>query len=229
MFNLKYIFALVVMLFFGLGVQSQVTEPPVLNQNDSIDNAIYCIWDEATFKDVISYDVFNLAMKGYYSYDNFKSGTISIVDYSKPSTEKRFYVIDIEKKKLLFHTLIAHGKNTGGNMAANFANVPESLKSSLGFFKTAETYHGKHGFSLRLDGLENGINSNARNRAIVIHGAHYVSNDFIKTQGRLGRSWGCPALPITATTDIIKTISDGTCLFIYGNNGDYIKKSNFLN
>lgn len=227
--NLKYIFALTIMLLFGLKPQSQIIVPKVAQPNESIDNLVHSIYDNASFKNVISYEVFNLAMKGYYKYDKFKSGIISIVDYSKPSTEKRFYVIDIEKKTLLFNTLIAHGKNTGDNIAASFANVPESLKSSLGFFKTAETYNGKHGFSLRLDGLENGINDKARDRAIVIHGANYVCDDFIKTQGRLGRSFGCPALPVTASTDIIKTISNGTCLFIYGNDGNYLKSSNFLN
>lgn len=187
------------------------------------------IWDESSFKAELSLEVFSLAISGYNKYGVFNEGIISIVDYSKPSSEKRFYVIDLAKKTLLFHTLIAHGKNTGENSATYFSNVSASLKSSLGFFKTAETYAGKHGYSLRVDGLEKGINDNARGRAIVIHGAEYVSQDFVKNQGRLGRSWGCPALPVLETKDIIDAIPNGTCLFIYGNNESYLKESTFIN
>jgi hypothetical protein len=124
---------------------------------------------------------------------------------------------------------VAHGKNSGENIADSFSNDSKSLKSCLGFFLTAETYTGKHGYSLKLDGLEPGINDNARQRAIVIHGADYVSASFAQQHGRLGRSWGCPALPTDRSKEIIDKISQGSCLFIYGNDPKYLKNSKILN
>jgi hypothetical protein len=124
--------------------------------------------------------------------------------------------------------LVAHGKNSGENFAESFSNVPESLMSSPGFFITAETYTGKHGYSLRVDGLEKGINDNARVREIVIHGADYVSDDYIKKYGRLGRSWGCPALPAALSNKIIDKIKEGTCLFVYSTDKNYNKNTEFL-
>ncbi len=225
---LKLIVLIMVIFTFGFETKAQLQVNSKNERKDSVEVSIKKIWEESSFEEVLSYPIFLKAMKGYYKYDTFKTGKIAIIDYSKPSTEKRFYVIDIENKSLLFNTLIAHGKNTGNNTTVLFSNEPKSLKSSLGFFKTAETYQGKHGFSLKLDGLEKGINDNARKRAIVIHGASYVNADFIKKHGRLGRSWGCPALPESKTENIINTISNGTCLFIYGNNKEYFKSSKFL-
>jgi len=168
-----------------------------------------------------------MAMQGYNHMEHLKKkNLLTIIDFSKPSTEKRFLVIDLEHKQLVYHCLVAHGKNSGENRAISFSNQARSLKSSLGFFMTAETYSGKHGYSLRLDGLEKNINDNARSRDIVIHGADYVSQPFIKKQGRLGRSWGCPALPIELSKEIIDMISGGSCLFIYGNG--YQENSGFL-
>lgn len=225
----KLLIVIGILFSFGWVVKNpNIEKDSVIKNNpvecDSAATIAQQIWDESSFKAQISLEIFSLAMTGYYKYDIFNEGKISIVDYSKPSSEKRFYVIDIAKKKLLFHTLIAHGKNTGENIALHFSNESESLKSSLGFFKTAETYAGKHGYSLRIDGLEKGLNDNARNRAIVIHGAKYVSEEFIKNQGRLGRSWGCPALPTSDTKDIIDAIPNGTCLFIYGYNKSDLKE-----
>jgi hypothetical protein len=154
-------------------------------------------------------------MTGYRQLDVIrKKNILTIIDYSKPSSEKRFYVIDLENKKLINNCLVAHGKNSGEEMATVFSNQPESLKSSLGFFLTAETYVGDNGYSLRLDGLEKGINDSARLRDIVIHGAGYVSQKFIDENGRLGRSWGCPALPLDVSKEIIDCISEGSCLFV---------------
>jgi hypothetical protein len=186
------------------------------------------IWNTSSFKKEISFDIFLMAMQGYSQNTSFKTGILTIIDYSKPSTQKRFYVIDLNAKKLLFHTLVSHGQKTGYNKASNFSNESESHKSSLGFFKTAETYSGKHGYSLRLDGLEKGINNNARSRAIVIHEADYVSQKFIQKHGRLGRSWGCPALPVGVSKKIIDTISRGTCLFVFGKSKDYKTKSKYF-
>ncbi len=158
-----------------------------------------------------------LIQKGYPT----KSNILTIIDFSKSSTAERFFVLDIEKVEILFSTLTSHGQNTGENMALHFSNRLESHQSSPGFYKTAETYYGSKGFSLRLDGLEPGINCNARKRAIVIHAANYVSDKFIKSHGRLGRSFGCPALPVELNRPIIETIKEGSLLFIYTPSKEY--------
>lgn len=154
---------------------------------------------------------------------------ITIIDFSKPSTKERLFVIDLENKHVIYKSLVAHGKNSGGNMASSFSNTPRSLKSCLGFFLTAETYNGKYGYSLKLDGLEPGINDNARKRGIVVHGADFVSFSVAKDCGLLGRSYGCPALPLNKTKEIIDKISKGSCLFIYGIDPNYLKNSKILN
>jgi hypothetical protein len=187
------------------------------------------VWVESKLERVISFEIFNYALLGYQHIDNLsKKSIITIIDFSKPSTEKRFFVIDLENKRLLYKCFVAHGKNSGDKYSNSFSNKPESLKSSLGFYLTGETYSGEHGYSLRLEGLEKGINDNARVRDIVIHGAEYVSEDFIKKYGRLGRSWGCPALPVEISKEIIDTISGGSCLFIYGDDEYYKKNSGYL-
>jgi hypothetical protein len=135
----------------------------------------------------------------------------------------------MNKKELLYVCLVAHGKNSGEKIPDHFSNKPESLESSLGFYMTAETYSGKHGYSLRLDGLEKNINDNARMREIVIHGADYVSQQFIDSHGRLGRSWGCPAIPVEISREVIDSISNGSCIFIYGKDESYFLKSAFVN
>jgi len=167
----------------------------------------------------LSYPAFQAAIeahKVFLSKHKVKNDTIlTIVDFSKPSTEKRFFVIDVKNKKILHKELVAHGKNTGMLFAQNFSNVAHSLQSSLGMYLTAETYQGKHGYSLRLDGVVKGMNDKARERAIVIHGANYVSDSFAKTHGRLGRSFGCPALSYQVSTPIINTIKNQSCLFLY--------------
>ena len=153
---------------------------------------------------------------------------LSVVDFSKSGKEKRFFVIDLKKREILYRSLVAHGKNSGSNYAHRFSNVPESNTSSLGFYITNETYWGKHGLSLRLDGKEKSINDNARKRDIVIHGADYVSEDFIRARGHLGRSFGCPALPIENTKAIIETIKNKSCLFIYYPDRNYLNSSPIL-
>ncbi|MDD3877083.1 MAG: murein L,D-transpeptidase catalytic domain family protein [Bacteroidales bacterium] len=140
---------------------------------------------------------------------------LTIIDFSLPSTSKRLWTINFETREVLFNTYVAHGKNTGDNIAENFSNTPQSHQSSLGFYLTANSYIGKHGKSLRLIGLERGLNDNAIARAIVIHGADYVSESFINAHGRLGRSHGCPAIPLELTNDFIETVKDGTLLFVY--------------
>jgi hypothetical protein len=187
------------------------------------------LWTDCKLEGVIPLTLFNMAMAGYKQIENLNNKQIIvIIDYTKPSTQKRFYVINLIQKKLLYQTYVAHGKNSGDDYATRFSNLPGSLASCLGFFKTAETYMGENGYSLMLDGLEPGINSNARERSIVIHGADYVSDKYITKQGRLGRSWGCPALPIDLSKEIIDYIANGCCLFIYGNDDVYFKNSGFI-
>ena len=154
---------------------------------------------------------------------------LTIVDFSLPSTEKRMWILDMTTKKVLFNTYVSHGKNTGGDMATDFSNTPNSFQSSLGFYVTAETYYGKNGLSLFIDGMEGEFNSNARSRYVVIHGADYATEGFINRSGRLGRSYGCPAVPMKISKKVINTIKGQSGLFIYHTNQDYISKSTYLN
>jgi len=176
----------------------------------------------------LQYDIFRKAIVGHKYIESNNSNIITIIDFSQPSTAKRFYVIDIKKRKLLFNTFVAHGENTGKNQAINFSNINNSRQSSLGFFKTGETYSGDHGYSIRIDGIEKGINNKARKRDIVIHGADYVSKNFIDENGRLGRSWGCPALPMNIKDKIIDTIKGESCIFVYADDEEYLERSFFI-
>lgn len=164
------------------------------------------------------FETFNEALKGFYKLK--QKGTVSkniltLIDFTMSSNSKRLWVIDLDSKTILFNSLVAHGRNTGGEFASSFSNAAQSFKSSLGFYVTGEIYKGKHGMSLKLDGVEKGINNNARNRAVVMHGAEYVSNSFIRDNKRLGRSLGCPAIPVDLTKEIINAIKNKSCLFIY--------------
>lgn len=178
-------------------------------------------------------EVLDMALKGFDKLaSEGKIGNtdkITIVDFSQPSNQKRLYVIDLNKRKLLFQSLVAHGRGTGELWAKSFSNLPSSYKSSPGFYVTEETYRGHNGYSLRLDGLEPGINDNARDRSIVMHGAPYASESTIRSLGFLGRSEGCPALPLSMYKPIINTIKDGTCLFIYTPDESYLSHSELLN
>ena len=164
------------------------------------------------------FESFQKAMLGFYEMKKkgiFKKNILTLIDFSLSSNVKRLWVIDLSTNTIIFNSLVAHGRNTGDEFAKSFSNAPESFKSSLGLYLTGEIYNGKHGKSLKLDGLEKGINDNARNRGIVMHAADYVSSFFIKAHNRLGRSQGCPALPIEFTEKIITTIKDKSCLYIY--------------
>ena len=157
-----------------------------------------------------------------------KDGLLVFIDYRKPSSEKRFFVVDLKKKRILFKSLVAHGRNSGERLACSFSNRPGSYKSCLGFFVTEEPYFNSHGYSLNIKGVEPGINDQAEKRRIVIHGADYVSEQFIKKYGRLGRSLGCPALPMKLARPVIDTIKNGSCLFIFGNDRAYFSKSRLV-
>jgi hypothetical protein len=154
-----------------------------------------------------------------------RTDVITIIDFSLPSDKERLWVLDLIQGRILFHCLVSHGLNSGVLLAEKFSNIPGSNASSPGFYTTGETYFGKHGLSLFLDGLEAGINDKARVRAIVMHGADYVSAEFIRKNGRLGRSFGCPAVPEELSKEIIHTIKGGSCLFIYVPEASYLSKS----
>lgn len=153
---------------------------------------------------------------------------LSIFDLSQSSNSKRLYIIDLKNKKVLFNTYVAHGRNSGEEFARSFSNTPNSYQSSLGFYITDVTYHGKHGLSLKLKGLEKEINHSAEDRNIVIHGADYVSESFIQNYGRLGRSLGCPAVPQELCEPIVNSIKEGTCFFMYYPDNSYFEKSDLL-
>ncbi len=174
---------------------------------------------------------FGEALKGFYSLKEkgaVKSNILTLVDFSLSSNVKRLWIIDLSTNMVLLQTLVAHGRNTGEEFANNFSNTPESFKSSLGFYVTGEVYNGKHGVSLKLDGLEKGLNDNARQRAVVLHGADYVSESFIKNHKRLGRSQGCPAVPVKLVSEIITMIKGQSCLYIYHPSIDSSKQNHLV-
>ena len=154
---------------------------------------------------------------------------LTLIDYSRPSTTRRLWVIDIETGRVLFEELVAHGRASGGNLTSHFSNEPGSLASSLGLFLTGETYVGSNGYSLRLEGLEEGVNHRAFERAIVMHGAPYVDDVLARKQGRIGRSWGCPALREAIARDVIDTVRGGGVIFSYYPDEKWLTTSRFLN
>lgn len=181
----------------------------------------------------LSFEAFS---KAYYGYLNLieegklkPGGLLTIADFSLSSKVKRLWVIDPVRNKVLFNTLVAHGQGTGEEFATQFSNEPESHQSSLGFYLTGETYQGENGLSLKLHGLDGPFNSKAYDRAIVIHAAEYVCDDFVLANNRLGRSYGCPALPVDIAPKIIEKIRDGHCLFIYHPTPQYLSKSYWIN
>ena len=182
----------------------------------------------------LAYEVFDKACRGYL---NLKSAgklsndkdIITVCDFNLPSTANRMWIIDLSLKKVLYNTYVAHGQGSGEDYAMSFSNKENSHQSSLGFFVTGDTYEGEHGTSLHLLGMDKGYNDAAFDRGIVVHGADYVSDDFIRGNERLGRSWGCPAVSPQLSLPIINTIKDGTCLFIYYPERRYMASSLWLN
>jgi hypothetical protein len=188
--------------------------------NNVIINQIQQIYDTAHLgQSGLSLSVFTKAATGFYNLKNAGKvsegkSILSIADFDLKSREKRFWIVDLDQQKLILNTWVAHGTYSGGDQATDFSNTVESQKSSIGFYVTGETYRGKHGLSLRLDGMDEGFNSNARQRAIVVHGANYVSQHSIDLLGRLGRSQGCPAVPQELASTVVNTMEGGTVLFI---------------
>ena len=174
---------------------------------------------------------FSKALEGFYNLKEqgfITNDYLTIVDFTLSSKTKRLWVIDMNENKIVFNSLVAHGRNSGNLFAKKFSNSYDSYKSSLGFYATGEVYYGTHGMSLKLDGLEKGINDNARKRAVVLHGAEYVSKKYIKAHKFLGRSEGCPAIPMELSSKIIKTIKNKSCLFIYYPNQKYLKNTKLI-
>jgi hypothetical protein len=166
----------------------------------------------------------SLASKGVLSKENL----LTIIDYSRPSSDKRFFVIDLESECIVFKTLVAHGKNSGELYASRFSNKAQSHQSAIGFFVTGSSYKGGQGYSLLVSGIDTGFNDNARKRAIVIHGANYVTSDYIQQYGRLGRSFGCPALPPDINASVINLIKEGSLIFSYYPDQNYLSHSRIL-
>jgi hypothetical protein len=179
----------------------------------------------------LSREAFEYATIGFNKLKNAgnisNKSIITVIDFSLPSNKKRMFVIDMDHYKVLYNTLVSHGMNTGTQMATSFSNANESHKSSPGFYVTSQTYTGKHGLSLRLQGMERGINDKAMERGIVVHGAPYVNESIAAQRGWIGRSHGCPAVPDQLSTPIINTIKGGSCLFIY--HPSYVDNSVVLN
>lgn len=221
------------------GIKKEKIELITLNPSERV-SSIHSATADELYKSILfdadsslSFDIFDKAYQGFQNLK--KTGNLdenahllSICDFSLSSNKKRLWVIDLNEKKVLFNSLVAHGKGTGEEFATNFSNIESSHQSSLGFYVTETTYNGRNGYSLKLIGMDKGYNDAAMQRAIVMHGADYVSEDFIKVEKRLGRSWGCPAVPRALAEPIINTIKDKTLLFIYYPDQQYLSQSEWL-
>ena len=226
---LAYLISYAILLFAifinaeGAKISNEVPEQILTEKSECLQ-----FYEDMELEDVVNYTAFKYAYAGYNKINVKNKDIMTLIDFSKPSTEERFYVFDMHNKKLLFSTHVSHGKKSGENYATSFSNKPGSRKSSPGFFITENSYYsGRNGYSLILNGLEKGINDKARQRSIVIHGADYCDPSLTES-GRLGRSFGCPAIPIDINQPIIDTIKDGTLLYIYAEDKNYLNTSKFI-
>lgn len=206
----------------------------VVNSGNSFVDAKRFVYDSLNLQNEgLSREAFELGLMGMQKLletgKTINPGVLTIADFSQPSSNRRLYVIDLNDFQLSFHTLVAHGRNSGRETADIFSNKISSNKSSLGFYVTGNTYTGSHGYSLKLTGVEEGVNDNANSRAIVVHAANYVHETLAKLRGYIGRSQGCPAIPVSVHRPLINKIKDGTCLFIYHPSSQYIDNSPLLN
>lgn len=249
---LSYVLLLIAALFYFSRIEqpsgdgSLVTRAGVINTKLSDSRTSSSMLTRANFDDVLidlynsiglasydlSYEIFRLGMIGYYTLDREgalnEKGLLTIINFEQPSTEKRFYTIDLVNRSVRYHTYVAHGRNTGENLATRFSNIPHSNQSSLGFYVTGETYVGSKGYSLRLDGKEEAFNDKIRSRAVVIHAADYATEKWIARYGRLGRSQGCPALPPDLNREVIDAIKNKSAIFTYFPEDSYLNESRYL-
>ncbi|WEM41159.1 murein L,D-transpeptidase catalytic domain family protein [Photobacterium sp. DA100] len=212
--KLTVLFAMALFLLPLQATASVITSQPY-SKNPQADILVKDVYNKAKLNGVINYQVFKEAYEAYYNTKGRKRPVLTIIDYSLPSTKERFFVVDLQRNKLLYRTFVSHGVNSGGKNATKFSNTVNSRQTSLGTFLTDTTYYGGNGYSLRLDGLTPGVNDNARRRYIVIHGADYATRSFINRHGYLGRSWGCPALPTELSREIIDTIKGGSVIYAH--------------
>lgn len=213
-------------LLFGLALLTSLAfmnKPLAIVKNNITANSksrLYNMYDELDLASLgLSRKAYELAIAGY---KNLLAGgkilnvhILSVADFSLPSNKKRLFVLDVLKGELLFHTFVSHGRNSGKLVAKRFSNKANSYQSSMGFYTTGEPYAGKHGLSLRLFGREKGINDKALKRGIVMHGADYAEENVVAKQGFLGRSLGCPAIPLSVHRELIQSIQNGSCFFIF--------------
>lgn len=212
-----------------LGGKSSDSTPDFAERAASSDVEAYAsLYRSMQLEGVVNWKAFRQAVAGYYKIDNRKREVLTLIDFSRPSTAKRLFVFDMRERKVLFSSVVSHGKNSGDNYATSFSNEYGSYKSSLGFYLTESTYQGKNGYSLILNGLEKGINDRARERAIVMHGAAYADPSVASRGGRLGRSFGCPAVPQKLSRPIIDAIKGGSVMYIYAETPDYLAHSSVL-
>ena len=212
-----------------LGGKSSDNIPDSAERTAASDVEAYAsLYRSMQLEGVVNWKAFRQAVAGYYKIDNRKREVLTLIDFSRPSTVKRLFVFDMRERKVLFSSVVSHGKNSGDNYATSFSNEYGSYKSSLGFYLTESTYQGKNGYSLILNGLEKGINDRARERAIVMHGAAYADPSVASRGGRLGRSFGCPAVPQKLSRPIIDAIKGGSVMYIYAETPDYLAHSSVL-
>lgn len=229
------IFALVLSLLqvncINLGGRNYMTPSP---SNNNPDTESYFTWFYETLGSETpkpEYEVFKKALTGFFNLkagSKIKNNLLTIIDFSLSSNRERMWIVDMNKLKVVNYSLVAHGRNSGDEFPQYFSNKPSSNQSSLGFFLTDDIYYGRHGMSLYLDGIEPEVNDKARERAIVMHGASYVSRDFIRTYGRLGRSYGCPSIPIENHEEVISLLSGRSCIYIYYPDVKYLDNSPLL-
>jgi hypothetical protein len=220
----------------GNDLSNLVANSTTKSASTDVDDYIGEVYQQIDFgtSKKLSQEVFNKAMHGYLSLQeagklNEKKQFLSVADFSMSSTENRLWIIDMKAKKVVYNTYVAHGQGSGMDLPTTFSNVDGTHASSLGFYVTSDTYMGAHGNSLRLNGMDKGFNDAALSRGIVMHAADYVSRGNIAGQGRLGRSWGCPAVAPELAQPIINAIKGGTCLFIYHPTTKYMKSSYWVN
>ncbi len=237
----RVILCMSVATLLGVTLKIATAKEPTVNAvisstvND-VDSYISGIYKQIDFpgKDKLSFDAFSAAYRGYLNLKeagklNNNKQILTVADFTQSSTKHRLWIIDLAKKAVLLNDYVAHGQGSGDEFATNFSNNNNSHQSSIGFYVTGDTYVGGHGNSLRLYGMDNGFNSAAYDRAIVVHGAAYVNDAFVAGQKRLGRSWGCPAVSNEIIGKVINYIGGGTCMFIYYPQKNYMASSTWLN